>query len=206
MPLTPSTGWVATPVRGVAINWNGGSPCIGIVGRHDPVRSVSAGVEEDQARTSALIQRFKYVIEQECAGQMRQVGYLSVDGDEIVFATHLQPVARIVEQRNVGSCVKLRLEFRKGIAHTLEVEVQARHDIEAEAAEHGRYCSRVIGWVDKRASIRIATIAHNEGNARLGRAFRQLPGIDRHGANGAYPKTLGCLRQSSQETGLSGIA
>lgn len=39
MPLTPSTGWVTTPVRGVAINWNGGSPCVGMLGRHDPVRS-----------------------------------------------------------------------------------------------------------------------------------------------------------------------
>jgi hypothetical protein len=43
VPLTPSTGWVATPVRGVAINWNGGSPCIGILGRHDPVRSLLGG-------------------------------------------------------------------------------------------------------------------------------------------------------------------
>ena len=59
MPLTPSTGWVATPVRGVAINRNGGSPCVGMLGRHDPVRSISPllkpHIRLQQANSSNII-------------------------------------------------------------------------------------------------------------------------------------------------------
>jgi hypothetical protein len=135
-------------------------------------RIVAAGVEDDDVEPGAgafhLAQHQVGVEHLEV--DVRLLGRVGIDRNEVVLAAHLHPMARVVEQADIGPR-QLRPE---GLHRPIEcrlVEIQLRppaHEREAQRPQGLGQKLGVVGRIIQPPDISIARIADHERDALVG--------------------------------------
>ena len=118
---------------------------------HD-IETVAGGLHRPQhgVGVHALVRNFEFLAN------------IHADGNQVILALELDPVARVIEQPDAALLAQLLLEIPQRLTHGLAVGVEPLDDLKAQFAQLRRHVAGIVGGIAQ-WRVAIGAVADHQG-------------------------------------------